>query len=112
MTTDLEFQADCHGDSTAAHPRHADQTQGASPGLVDKRDLQHTERSPSARRVNGRTPESTFTLHEATHRRHREDRVDDADPNGGVDGLTDASPSKDGRGVVKDLGDDTKQTPN
>lgn len=52
-----------------------------------------------------------FTLHEVTHRSHSEDCVDDADSNGGVDGLTDTSPSKDGRGVIKDLGDDTN-TPN
>lgn len=104
MKTDLEFQADCHGDSTTAHPRHSNQTQGSPPGLVDERDLQHTER-PSVS-ASSQHP-STFTPHEATHGRHSEDRVDDADSNGGVDGLTDACPSKDGRGVIEDLGDDT-----
>lgn len=62
------------------------------------------QHAASTRRVNTRTPEHVHV--KVTHRRHSEDRVDDANSNGGVDGLTDASPGKDGRGVIKDLGDD------
>lgn len=44
-------------------------------------------------------------LHKATYRRQCEDGVDHPDSNGGVDGLTDAGQLKDGRGVIKDLGE-------
>lgn len=39
----------------------------------------------------------------ATHRHQSEDGVDDADADGGIDGLTDAGLGEDCRGVVKNL---------
>lgn len=41
----------------------------------------------------------------ATHRHQSEDCVDDSDSYGGVDWLTDTSPSEDSRRVIKDLED-------
>lgn len=66
----------------------------------------NTRNALRQRAASTREHPGAFTSHEATHRRHSEDHVDDADSNGGVDGLSDASPSKDGRGVIKDLGGD------
>lgn len=120
--TNLEFHAHCHGNGAATHPRHPDQTQGASASPVHEHHLWHAETLLSrwmrghvfriSRFVHGcsfcffflMSFVSHGRLRKATHRRYCEDGVDHADSNGGVDGLTDAGHFKDGRRVVKDLG--------
>lgn len=48
-----------------------------------------------------------FARKVATHRQHSEDCVDGPDSYSGIDRLSDTSPSKDTRRVVKDLKDQT-----
>lgn len=105
--TNLEFEADCHDNRTAAHPSEPSQSQSAPASLVHQRNLKHTAQCLSVCVCVFRRNVCVVHINAATHRHQSEDCVDGPDSYSGVDWLTDASPSEDRRRVIKNLEDKT-----